>query len=109
MKRIVNALEEDIYLLQKTFTMASPLKAVKYYLVFVQLVEKKSMIVSDNTVQAESLRKFFKNLGKKGINVPRKVAKNVMKNPGRAYETEANVGSTFASRSRKRFYHHYLK
>ena len=30
---------------------------------------KKSMIVSDNTIEAEGLGDFFKNLGKKGHNV----------------------------------------
>ena len=33
---------------------------------------KKSMIVSDNTMQAEGLGDFFKNLGKKGVNVSKK-------------------------------------
>ena len=28
---------------------------------------KKSMTVSDNTIQAEGLSRFFKNLGKKGL------------------------------------------
>ena len=38
---------------------------------------KKSMTVSDNTIQAEGLGDFFKNLGKKGLNVSKKLAKNV--------------------------------
>ena len=33
---------------------------------------KKSMIVSDNVIQAEGLGDFFKNLGKKGLNVSKK-------------------------------------
>ena len=37
--------------------------------------KKKSMIVSDNTIQAEGLGDFFKRLGKKGINVSKKMAK----------------------------------
>ena len=36
---------------------------------------KKSMIVSGNTIQAEGLGDFFKNLGKKGLNVSKKMAK----------------------------------
>ena len=36
---------------------------------------KKSMIVSDNTIQAEGLGDFFKNLGRKGLNVSKKMAK----------------------------------
>ena len=45
---------------------------------------KKNMIVSDKTIQAEGLGDFFKNLGKKGLKVPKKLAKNVLSNPGRA-------------------------
>ena len=52
----------------------------------------KSMTVSDNTIKAEGLGDFFKNLGKKGLNVSKKMAKNVLKNPGRALEIGANVG-----------------
>ena len=36
---------------------------------------KKSMTVSDNTIQAEGLGEFFKNLGRKGLNVSKKMAK----------------------------------
>ena len=42
---------------------------------------KKSMIVSDNTIQAEGLGDFFKILGKKGLNVSKKMPKNVIKKP----------------------------
>ena len=38
---------------------------------------KKSMTVSDNTIKAEGLGDFFKNLGKKRLNVSKKMAKNV--------------------------------
>ena len=62
---------------------------------------KKTMIVSDNVIQAEGLGDFFKNLGKKGLNVSKKMAKNVLKNPGRALEIGANVGTAFASRNLK--------
>ena len=44
------------------------------------------MTVCDNTIQAEGLSDFFKNLGKKGLNVSKKVAKNVLSNPERALE-----------------------
>ena len=43
---------------------------------------KKSMIVSDNTIKAEGLGDFFKNLVKKGPNVSKKMAQNVLSNPG---------------------------
>ena len=62
---------------------------------------KKSMIVSDNVIQAEGLGDFFKNLGKKGLNLSKKMAKNVLKIPGRALEIGANVGTAFASRNPK--------
>ena len=62
---------------------------------------KKTMIVSDNVIQAEGLSDFFKNLGKKGLNISKKMAKNVLKNPGRALEIGANVGTAFASRNPK--------
>ena len=62
---------------------------------------KKSMIVSDNVIQAEGLGDVFKNLGKKGLNVSKKMAKNVLKNLGRALEIGANIGTAFASRNPK--------
>ena len=43
---------------------------------------KKSMTVSDDTIKAEGLGDFFKNLGKKGLNVSKKMAKNVLIKPG---------------------------
>ena len=46
-------------------------------MVIVQFVTKKTITVCDNTIQAESLGNFFKNLGKKGLNVSKKLAKNV--------------------------------
>ena len=44
------------------------------------------MTVSDNTIQIEGLGDFFKNLGKKGLNVSKKMAKNVLSNQGRALD-----------------------
>ena len=55
------------------------------------------MTVIDNTIQAENLGDFFENLGKRGPNVSKKMAKNVLKNPRRPLEIGANVGSAFAS------------
>ena len=40
---------------------------------------KKSMIVSDNTIRAESFSDFFKKLGKKGLNVSKKWQKGIKK------------------------------
>ena len=37
---------------------------------------KKSMTVSDDTIKAEGLGDLFKNLGKKGLNVSKKMPKH---------------------------------
>ena len=63
--------------------------------------KRKSMIVSDNVIQAEGLGDFFKNLGKKGLNVSKKMAKNVLNNPGRALNITAKVATAAASRNSK--------
>ena len=62
---------------------------------------KKSMTVSDNTIKSESLGDFFKNLGKKGLNVSKKMAKNVLSNPGRALDLTAKIAKPAASRNSK--------
>ena len=62
---------------------------------------KKSMIVSDNTIQAEGLGDFFKNLGKLSAKAGKKLVTNVLKNPGRALEIGANVATAAASRNPK--------
>ena len=59
------------------------------------------MTVSDNTIQAESLGDFFKNLGKKGLNVSNKMANNVLSNPGRALDLTAKIATAAASRKSK--------
>ena len=62
---------------------------------------KKSMIVSDDVIQAEGLGDFFKNLGKKGLNVSKKLAKNVLSNPGRALDSTAKIATAAPSRNSK--------
>ena len=62
---------------------------------------KKTMIVSDNVIQAEGLGDFFKNLGKKGLNVSKKMAKNVLSNPGRSLDLPAKIATAAASRNSK--------
>ena len=62
---------------------------------------KKSMIVSDNVIKAEGLSDFFKNLGKKALNVSKKMAKNVLSNPGRALDLTAKIATAAASRNSK--------
>ena len=63
--------------------------------------KKKSMIVSDNTIQAEGLGDFFKNLVKKGFNVSKKMATIVLKNPSRALDITANIATAATSRNPK--------
>ena len=53
----------------------------------------KSLIVSDQTIQAEELGDFFKHLGSAAKNVGEKI----LKNPGRALEIAANFGTAAAS------------
>ena len=62
---------------------------------------KKSMTVSDDTIQPECLGDFFKNLGKKGLNVSKKMAKNVLSNPGKALDLTAKIATAAASRKSK--------
>ena len=59
------------------------------------------MTVSDNALQAEGLGDFSKNLGKKGLIVPKKVEKAILKNPGRAMELGEIVVSAIATKSPK--------
>ena len=62
---------------------------------------KKSMTVSDNTIEAEGLSDFFKNLGRKGVNASKKMAKNVISNPGRALDLTAKIATAAVSRNSK--------
>ena len=62
---------------------------------------RKSMTVSDNTKKSEGLGDFFKNLGKKGINVSKKMAKNVISNLGRALDLTAKIATAVTSRNSK--------
>ena len=62
---------------------------------------KKTMIVSDNIIQAEGLGDFFKNLGKISAKAGKKLAKNVLSNPGRALDLTAKIATAAASKSPK--------
>ena len=62
---------------------------------------KKTIIVSDNLIQAEGIGDFFKNLGKKGLNASKKMAKNVLYNPGRTLDLTAKIATAAASRNAK--------
>ena len=73
------------------------------------VIEKKTMIVSDNTIQAEGLGSFFKNLGKISSKAGKKLATNVLKNPSRALDLTAKIATAAATKSQKQLYQHYLK
>ena len=62
---------------------------------------KKSTIVSDNTIQAEGLGDFFKNLGKVSSKAAKKLARNALKNPSRFLEIGANVATAAVSKNPK--------
>ena len=59
------------------------------------------MTVSDDTIKAEGLGDFLKNLGKKGLNVSKKMAKNVLSNAGRTLDLTAKIATAAASRNSK--------
>ena len=62
---------------------------------------KKSMTVSDNTIKAEGLGSFFENLGKIFAKAGKKLAKNVITNPGRALDLTAKIATAAATKSPK--------
>ena len=63
---------------------------------------KKSMTVSDNKILAEGLGDFFEYLGIKRLYASKKMAKNVVKNRGRALDITANV-ARFCKKSWRSF------
>ena len=54
-----------------------------------------SLIVSDETIQAEGLGDFFRGIG----NAAKNVGKKILNNPGRALELAANIGTAAASKN----------
>ena len=59
------------------------------------------MAGSDKTIQAEGLDDFFKNLGKFSAKAGKKLATNVLNNPGRALDITAIIATAAASRNPK--------
>ena len=59
------------------------------------------MTVSDNTIQAEGLSNFFKNLGKTSVKVGKKLVKNVLSNPSRALDITTKIATAAANRNPK--------
>ena len=62
---------------------------------------KKTMIVSDNVIQAEGLGDFFRSLGKVSSRAAKKLATNALKNPARFLEIGANVATAAATKNPK--------
>ena len=62
---------------------------------------KKTMIASDNVIQAEGVGDFFKNLGKISAKAGKKLAKSVLSNPGRALDLTAKIATAAATKSPK--------
>ena len=56
-----------------------------------------SLIVSDQTINGEGLGNFFKHL----VSAAKNVGKKILKNPGRALEIAANIGTAAASKNPK--------
>ena len=63
--------------------------------------KKKSMTVSDNTIQTERLGDFFKQLGKKRFIVSKKMAKNLLSNPGRALDLTTKTATAAVFKNSK--------
>ena len=59
------------------------------------------MIVSNNTIQVEGLSSFFKNLGRIHAKAGKKLATNILKNPGRTLEISSNIATAPATKSPK--------
>ena len=59
------------------------------------------MTVSDNTIKAEGLGDFFKNLGKVSSKAAKKLATNAFRNPSRFPEIGANVATAAVSKNPK--------
>ena len=62
---------------------------------------KKTMIVSDNTIQADGLGSCFENLGRISSKAGKTLATNLLKNPGRALKITSNIATAAATKSPK--------
>ena len=62
---------------------------------------KKSMTVTDNTKKAEGIGSFFKNLGRISTKAGKKLATNVLNNPGKASEITSHIATAAAIKSPK--------
>ena len=57
--------------------------------------------MSDNTIQVEELGNFFKNLGRISAEACKKLATNVLMNPGTALENISDIATAAATKSPK--------
>ena len=57
--------------------------------------------MSDNTIQAEDIGSFFKNLGRISAEACKKLATNVLMNPGTALENISDIATAAATKSPK--------
>ena len=74
-------------------------KGSKVLIGYCSTFNKKTMTVSDNTIQTESLGSFFKNFGRISAKAGEKLATIVLKNP--ASEITSNIANAAATKSPK--------
>ena len=67
------------------------------------------MTVSDNTIKAEGLGKFFKNLGKISAKTGKKLATNALKNPADFLKSVLTLLPQQQVEILKQLYQHYVK
>ena len=65
---------------------------------------KKSMIVSNNKIKADTLCKFFKTIGKDSVEATKKLATTAMKKSRRAIEIGAKLEVQLYPRIPNQFY-----
>ena len=99
---IVIALEEDILLLQKNIYGDITSKGSEVLISYCSVLNRKiSMTVSDNTIQAEGLGRFIKKMVRNFAEAGKKLATNVLKNPGRALKITSHNATAAATKSPK--------
>ena len=67
------------------------------------------MTVSDNTIQAEQLGSFFKNMGRISAKAGKKLATNVLKKQAELWKLLQTFLPQLQLETLKQHYHHYLK
>ena len=70
---------------------------------------KKLMTVKDNTKKAGGSGDFFKNQGKKGLNVSKKMAKNVLRSQDELWKLEQTLVVQLHHGALKKLYQAHLK